>query len=431
MPCSVYAIKLCSGCEVCDARSFMKSSPKAQYLCLELLDGIDINNVTIGSNKKLPFKCPKSGHIFWICPKLVKIGHWCSFPCCGNQKLCENDTCEMCYKASFASSPFAKHWSPRNEVTPRQVFLNTHNKYLFVCGIFAYHEYVSQPGSITQNENSQCPYPCCSPGHQLCDVDDCQICYDASFASTEQSKYVVDKSINLRKLFKNSYFKMNFICIKVGHIFNASPIDVIGSGTWCPFPCCTSSRLCEDDNCETCFNASFASSDKAKYWSIKNDCRPRDMFLNSNFKRWFTCENGHDFDIALNSIKRGRWCSMCKIWKNREECLEIIERITGKIFIECRLRILDTLQLDGYNEELMLAFEYNGEQHYEYIPFFHNNDIRRFKKQQERDLRKIELCKNNNIFLIIIPYWIEDKETYITNCYEEYCFLRVYFQNVF
>ena len=43
------------------------------------------------------------------------------------------------------------------------------------------------------------------------------------------------------------------------------------------------------------------------------------------------------------------------------------------------------LELDYYCEELKLAFEYNGIQHYKYSSKFHNNNIENFYKQQERD----------------------------------------------
>ena len=61
------------------------------------------------------------------------------------------------------------------------------------------------------------------------------------------------------------------------------------------------------------------------------------------------------------------------------------------------------LELDAYCEELKLAFEYNGLQHDEFIPHFHNNNIENFKNLQLRDKKKIELCIEHKIKLIIIP----------------------------
>jgi hypothetical protein len=59
------------------------------------------------------------------------------------------------------------------------------------------------------------------------------------------------------------------------------------------------------------------------------------------------------------------------------------------------------LELDFFIEELNLAFEIQGKQHYEYIPFFHNT-IDDFENQKKRDQEKKDLCSGHNINLIEI-----------------------------
>jgi hypothetical protein len=60
---------------------------------------------------------------------------------------------------------------------------------------------------------------------------------------------------------------------------------------------------------------SFASSHRAKYWHpTKNDnLQPRDIYLKSGKKVWFSCtECGHDFDMVPSDIaKRNSWCRYC------------------------------------------------------------------------------------------------------------------------
>ncbi len=69
-----------------------------------------------------------------------------------------------------------------------------------------------------------------------------------------------------------------------------------------------------------------------------------------------------------------------------------------------------------YNKELKLAIEYNGIQHYKYIPYFHRT-IKNFNKQIENDKIKIKLCKEHNINLIVIPHTVKCDEVckYIYN----------------
>ena len=60
------------------------------------------------------------------------------------------------------------------------------------------------------------------------------------------------------------------------------------------------------------------------------------------------------------------------------------------------------MELDCYDENLRLAVEYNGAQHYKYIPYFHKNK-EAFLNQKYRDELKRHLCKENKITLIEVP----------------------------
>lgn len=66
------------------------------------------------------------------------------------------------------------------------------------------------------------------------------------------------------------------------------------------------------------------------------------------------------------------------------------------------------LELDCYNASLKLAVEYNGRQHYEYVPYFHRNK-ETFHNQKYRDELKRIYCRDNGIYLIEIPY-TEDRQ---------------------
>jgi len=76
------------------------------------------------------------------------------------------------------------------------------------------------------------------------------------------------------------------------------------------------------------------------------------------------------------------------------------------------------MELDGYNKNLGLAFEAQGEQHYRLVPHF--DDFSDFEKRIKNDLEKSELCEQNNVNLIQVPYYVHpDKiQQYITTEYE-------------
>lgn len=62
---------------------------------------------------------------------------------------------------------------------------------------------------------------------------------------------------------------------------------------------------------------------------------------------------------------------------------------------------LDGMELDFYIEELRIAIEVQGQQHFQFVPFFHK-DYDDFNAQQERDKDKAMLCRKNGIQLFHI-----------------------------
>jgi hypothetical protein len=86
---------------------------------------------------------------------------------------------------------------------------------------------------------------------------------------------------------------------------------------------------------------------------------------------------------------------VCRFW---------FQAFTMRAFVSCRPSFLERLELDGYCKAHELAFEYQGIQHYQYVPFMHKTRFN-FELQQERDERKKILCKRHGIYLIVVPYW--------------------------
>lgn len=111
--------------------------------------------------------------------------------------------------------------------------------------------------------------------------------------------------------------------------------------------------------------------------------------------------------------------------KGEIECRRVLQSLFKKPFPKARPNILrnpvtsengfdNNLELDCYNEELKLACEYQGIQHYKYIPYFHRTRDA-FTNQKYRDHMKKEMCMKNGIRLIEVPYTVKvpDIESYI------------------
>lgn len=95
------------------------------------------------------------------------------------------------------------------------------------------------------------------------------------------------------------------------------------------------------------------------------------------------------------------------------ECKKILQSIYRKPFLKVRPHFLrndvtggNNLELDCYNPELKLAVEYNGIQHYNFVPFFHKNK-EAFLNQKYRDELKRRMCRDKNIVLLEVPYTVK------------------------
>ena len=96
-------------------------------------------------------------------------------------------------------------------------------------------------------------------------------------------------------------------------------------------------------------------------------------------------------------------------------CCETMEKIYGVKFTTVRPTWLTNpetgkpLELDCYNDELKIAVEYNGIQHYEW-PNFTNQSQDEFIDQTRRDRLKLELCDQLGVYLITVPHTIQHND---------------------
>ncbi len=115
--------------------------------------------------------------------------------------------------------------------------------------------------------------------------------------------------------------------------------------------------------------------------------------------------------VTMVDIKRRKGDSA-----GETECRRVVEEHFGKQFPKCRPDFLKNnvtstdistynMELDCYNEELKLAVEYNGRQHYNYVPHFHKNREAFYNQKYRDELKRIR-CREHGISLIEVPYTI-------------------------
>ena len=226
--------------------------------------------------------------------------------------FCGSKDCEECFERSFASHPKAGWWSDRNELKSYEVLKKSGKKFEFKCDT-CYHYFSSALYSFSDSKRG-CPF--CY--HQkLCENEDCKLCFEKSFASHEKSKYLSDKTINPRLIFKKSNSKYYFDCNICNHTFSTALNNISHKNPrWCPF--CSHQKLCGNKHCFYCFENSFASNEKSKYMIDKID--PITIALKSDKSFNFECGNClHIFKSDPNHISRGKWCPYC-CWPRSKIC---------------------------------------------------------------------------------------------------------------
>lgn len=96
-------------------------------------------------------------------------------------------------------------------------------------------------------------------------------------------------------------------------------------------------------------------------------------------------------------------------------CCETMEKIYGVPFVTVRPNWLanpetgHNLELDCYNDDLKIAVEYNGIQHYEW-PNFTPMTYEEFIDQHRRDRYKKETCDRYGVYLITVPYTVSHND---------------------
>ena len=120
------------------------------------------------------------------------------------------------------------------------------------------------------------------------------------------------------------------------------------------------------------------------------------------------CEEKHAFIISPHELYTGKWCPICSSSLGERIVRAYFEQIFNKSFPTLRPAWLinpktnKLLELDGFNEELKIAFEHQGSQHFNLKTHMIKNK-EKLEYRKYLDSLKKELCKNKNVILIEIP----------------------------
>ena len=209
--------------------------------------------------------------------------------------------------------------------------------------------------------------------------------------------------------YESYYDSVTWRC-SVGHVFRKTASTVRRKHGWCDECEGTRSRKGPRIDAGWCPEAlrTIAALRGGQYLSGDG--------VNTSSNVTFDCGRGHRFTTLASQIiyKRQRWCPDCK-YKSEALVRTVLEALTGKEFPKTRSQLYNSgLELDGYCDELRIAFEYQGLQHYQVVRFFPDSE-EQFAQRVARDALKRELCHEKWICLLEIPYTRTANLTKLTN----------------
>jgi very-short-patch-repair endonuclease len=393
------------------------SHPKSKYW--SKLNELKSHQVFKGTGKMYWFDCNECHHSFDMrILHITKDSVWC--PYCSNRRLCDKD-CVICFQKSFASNPKSKFWSDKNELKSYQVFKSTGKKYLFDCNI-CNHEFEISLDNITCHDK-WCPY--CTT--KICKDNNCQHCFKKLFASHPKSKFWSNKNkLKPSDVAKSDNKKYWFNCDKCDHDFNISLNYITNANRWCSY--CANRKLCDNKNCNSCFEKSFASHPKSKFWSNINELKPRQVFRCTNIKYTFDCKECNNiFDCSLNNIINNRWCPKCK-FKTQLKLLTWLQTNYKNLTINSE-KVFDWTKniknksykrYDFFIKEYKLLIELDGLQHFKQVWNWQSPEENKMNDEFKNKLALENDCSIIRISQEIVFCDLEDWDTQLKQVIKKY-----------
>ena len=314
-------------------------------------------------NTKVPWRC-MHGHEWSTRFRGILDGYWCPH-CAGNAK----GTIEMAKQLA----------NQKGGDCLSIAYINGKSPLLWICQ--QHHTWNASYDSI-KNSKTWCPH---CLGLAKITIEQVHALANEMGGTCDATKFI------------NSRTLIPWTCNICEHTWQSSYRSV-RQGNWC-LPC-SGKQKCTIEQMQQLAESRGGSCLSTKY-------------ENQNIKLLWKCELGHEWQAAPIHVKVGTWCPYCRL-KKESECRRIIERLTGKKFPKRRPDWLDGLELDGYCEEIEIAFEYQGEQHSRVVEPWHRNGEVDLASQQERDAVKEASCEDHSTDLIVIDFDVEDKLGFIT-----------------
>ena len=359
--------KWCSICRRAKAGKKRRKGIEAMYQLAEKRNIKCLSGTYTNTKTPLTWECNVCHTVWNARPGNIYSGGGC--PKCAEQKRQQsNDARRLTLEDAQALA------KKKNGKCLSESYTNNSQKLLWECD--QQHQWYAPLASVKGTKNhvgTWCPY--CS--HNIVTIEDMQKLAETNNGKCLSKEYLGEKG------------KLEWEC-KNHHRWFSSPA-MINKGCWCK-QCLFNSRGYTIAELQA-----KAQQNGGELLSKK--------YEGSTFPLVWLCGNGHQFlKPPTKVMTMDEWCPYCKEYINEERCRYIFEKIFNDKFPKDH-QALDGLELDGYCEDLKIAFEHDGPQH-ERIEKYFNMTEEKLKSNQQRDSDKDRKCKEKGILLIRIPFRI-------------------------
>lgn len=226
---------------------------------------------------------------------------------------------------------------------------------------------------------------------------------------------IYDKKYDTSKVkYVNRSSKLTLICPIHGD-FTKSATDLINKKTGCP--------ICNNEHKREIF-----SLGRTKFIEKSNDIFHGEYgydhvdYINNSTKVKITCFKHGDFLCTPANHLKGRGCPICKSENNVYE--ERLYHFLLTVFDEKDIKrqykdlwLSDNKSLDFYIDKYKIAIEHQGSQHFKYVPFLYNGDIKKFERTIHNDINKKYECEANDVKLLYFTYELNKVDIYFDTVY--------------
>lgn len=308
---------------------------------------------------KLRWQC-RAGHKWTTIPKCILRGHWC--PQCD----------QLSRPRKYTIVDLKKIAVKRGGKCLSQHYLGWGEKLEWQCS--KGHHWWARPADVAAKRGRWCPY-----------------CRGLHITITDMHNLARQRGGRcLAKQYHGASSKLLWECAK-GHRWKAVPASV-KTGTWCP---------------ECAGNTSYSIDDMHSLAVKRGGKCLSKCYRNSSTVLLWECAEGHRWEAKAGNVRTGTWCPKCAETIGERICRTAFEQLFDAEFPKSRPDWLRgptgrKLELDGYSEELHLAFEHQGGHHFTHDRYFAQSK-KQFRKQLAHDAAKIALCRKQGVTLIQVP----------------------------